>query len=125
MWTRAARGVKGGDMARLLRITVAALTALLWTSTAWAQQPSVRGYGGEGGAIQAELGAPGGGAPGGAPEGQVGVPGGGAGAAAAEPVGALPVTGLDLALLAAGALLLLALGVTLRRLNRETDSESA
>ena len=73
---------------------------LVTASAAFAQDPTEQGYGGVGGQVQG------------------GVSGGGSGGASGSASGALPFTGLDLILLVAAGLLLLAAGLTLRRLGR-------
>ncbi|HSK15643.1 MAG TPA: hypothetical protein VK915_05690 [Gaiellaceae bacterium] len=77
---------------RIAVIGGAAFAFFTTASLAFAQEPTQSGYGGTGGSIQG------------------GVEGGGA--------GALPFTGLDLLLLVAAGALLLAAGLTLRRVSR-------
>lgn len=67
------------------------IVSLVWASVAFAQSPSTGGYGGAGGNVQGEVG--------------------GAG-------GSLPFTGLDLLLIIGAGLVLLAAGLTMRRLGR-------
>jgi hypothetical protein len=70
--------------------------ALAFAGTALAADPTVRAYGGQGGAIQRELQTP-----------------------TREKPGRLPFTGLDLGLLAGGGVVLLLVGGSLWRLSRE------
>lgn len=79
---------------RLLVIGCGVLAYLATASVALAQDPTQSGYGGTGGNIQG------------------GVEGGGTGG------GSLPFTGLDLLPLAGAGVLLLAAGLTLRRVGR-------
>jgi hypothetical protein len=85
-----------------MRCWVAAMTAvataLTWTASALAQQPTERVYGGEAGVVQ---------------QGVAGVGTGGG--------GTLPFTGLDLTLMLGAALLLVATGVAMRRLARSRN----
>ena len=74
----------------------ATVLALAFAGTALAADPTVRAYGGQGGAIQRELQTP-----------------------AREKPGRLPFTGLDLGLLAGGGVVLLLVGGSLWRLSRE------
>jgi hypothetical protein len=89
------RKVKRGIVCGVLALLVLVLAPL-----ALAQTPSERGYGGAGGVV-----------------GEVGG-GGGGGGVSASGSGGLPFTGLDLAFLVGGGLLLIALGVGLRRFGR-------
>ena len=73
-------------------LPVVATTWLLSASDAFAASPAAHGYGGQAG-VQGELAATGSG-------------------------GTLPFTGLDLTLLVVGSLLLLVVGITLRRATR-------
>ena len=79
-------------MKRLLVVLGVALASLASASVALAQEPTESGYGGVGGGVQG------------------GVEAGGA--------GALPFTGLDLLLLIGAGAMLIAAGLTLRRLGR-------
>lgn len=94
---------KGTKVSKRLRLAVGAslIGALVTAASAFAQTPAGRGYGGQGGNVQGEVG-------------------GEAGAAA----GALPFTGMDLALMALAAVLLIATGLTMRRLGRARSSVS-
>lgn len=84
---------------RRVWIGAAAVVAFLASaSVALAQEPTGDGYGGTGGAIQGELGA------------------GGLGERAGS--GSLPFTGVDLVFLIAAGVVLVAVGVTFRRLAR-------
>jgi hypothetical protein len=74
-------------LGRLLGVAGMALAALAWVPAALAQSPAVSGYGGVGGEVQGDVGG-----------------------------GSLPFTGLDLGLLVLGGLLLVAAGLSLRRL---------
>lgn len=74
---------------------------LVLAASALGQTPAGRGYGGQGGNVQGDVA-------------------GEAGAAA----GALPFTGMDLALLGLAAVLLIATGLTMRRLGRARSSVS-
>ena len=75
------------------------VAAFVWAAAALAQAPAVGVYGGDGGGIQGEV--------------EGGVSGGTAGAA-----GVLPFTGMDLALMAVAAGLLIATGLVVRRVAR-------
>lgn len=70
-------------------LAVMATAWLLTASDAFAALPAGRGYGGQAGGVQGEIAGAGG--------------------------GALPFTGLDLTLLVLGSLLLVVVGITLRR----------
>ena len=85
-----------------LRLVVSAslIGVLVPAASALGQTPAGRGYGGQGGNVQGEVA-------------------GEAGAA-----GALPFTGMDLALMALAAVLLIATGLTMRRLGRARSSTS-
>jgi hypothetical protein len=108
--------VKGSTRAVCILAAIAAVLALAPAAFA---QSSGTGYGGQAGGVAGQV-APGG-APGGAPpSGAAGQAGAGGGAAAAEARGAeegglLAFTGLDVALILGGGLLLLAGGVALSR----------
>jgi hypothetical protein len=99
---------------------LAAVAAVLALAPAAFAQSSGVGYGGQAGGVAGQVapgGAPGGAPPGGA-EGAAGAGGGGAAAAEArapEEGGLLAFTGLDVALIVGGGLLLLAGGVALSR----------
>lgn len=88
---------KGTAVIKHVRLALGAslIGVLVLAGSALAQTPAGRGYGGQGGNVQGEVG-------------------GEAGAAA----GALPFTGMDLALMALAAVLLIATGLTMRRLGR-------
>ena len=88
---------KGTKVINHLRLVVGVslVGGLVTATSAFAQTPAGRGYGGQGGNVQGEVG-------------------GDPGAAA----GALPFTGMDLALMALAAVLLIATGLTMRRLGR-------
>ena len=85
-----------GMVKRLYVICGGVLAYLVTASVALAQDPTQSGYGGTGGNIQG------------------GVEGGGTGTGS----GSLPFTGLDLMLLVGAGVLLLAAGLTLRRVGR-------
>lgn len=74
----------------------ATVLALAFAGSALAADPTVRAYGGQGGAIQRELQTP-----------------------TKDQPGRLPFTGLDLGLLAGGGVVLLLVGGSLWRLSRE------
>jgi len=86
-----------GMVKRLYVICGGVLAYLVTASVALAQDPTQSGYGGTGGNIQG------------------GVEGGTGGGTAS---GSLPFTGLDLMLLVGAGVLLLAAGLTLRRVGR-------
>lgn len=69
---------------------------LVLAGSALAQAPVNRGYGGQGGNVQGEV----------------------AGSEAGAAAGTLPFTGMDLALMALAAALLIATGLTMRRFGR-------
>lgn len=94
------KGIKVFSKLRLA-LGVSIIGGLLTAASAFGQTPAGRGYGGQGGNVQGEVG-------------------GEAGAAA----GALPFTGMDLALMALAAVLLIAAGLTMRRLGRARSSVS-
>jgi hypothetical protein len=83
---------------RLYVICGGVLAYLVTASVALAQDPTQSGYGGTGGNIQG------------------GVEGGGTGGGSGS--GSLPFTGLDLLLLVGAGVLLVAAGLTLRRVGR-------
>ena len=83
-------------MRLFVTITASACAYLALAAVALAGNPSVSGYGGDGGAVQANI--------------QGGSSGEG---------GSLPLTGLDLGLLVGGGMLLLLVGGSLWRLTRE------
>jgi hypothetical protein len=98
---------------------LAAVAAVFALAPAALAQSSGAGYGGQAGGVAGEVapgGAPGGGPPGGA-AGQAGAGGDAAAAEARGPEegGLLAFTGLDVALIVGGGLLLLAGGVALSR----------
>ena len=80
----------------------AAFIAMAFASTAMAADSSVETYGGSGGNVQSNI--------------QTGDPGG----SATDPGGGLPFTGLDLALVAGGGVLLLGAGATVTGLAART-----
>lgn len=80
---------------------VSLVGVLVTAASALGQTPAGRGYGGQGGNVQGDVA-------------------GESGAAA----GALPFTGMDLALMALAAALLIATGLTMRRLGRNRSSAS-
>ena len=82
-------------MTRVSVLFAALLSALVLASTAIAGGSAERGYGGQGGGVQAQLDQP---------------------IQQATPTGALPFTGLDLALLVGGGAGLVLVGAGLRRL---------
>ena len=90
-------------MTNRLRLALGAglIGVLVSAGSAFGQTPAGRGYGGQGGNVQGEVA-------------------GEAGAAA----GALPFTGMDLALMALAAVLLIATGLTMRRLGRARSTAS-
>jgi hypothetical protein len=104
-------------------IGLAAITAVLALAPAAFAQSTGTGYGGQGGGVAGQVapGAPpsaGGGVAGGGAAGAEAAPGGAAAAAEAgeaEEGGLLAFTGLDVALIVGGGLLLLAAGVALSR----------
>jgi len=78
-------------MKRLAFTTVAAaVAALAWAATAVAANPGVSGYGGQSGGVQSDV----------------------------QSGGTLPFTGLDLGLILGGGILLVLVGIGLRRLGR-------
>lgn len=80
-----------------LALSGGAMAALVWTTAALAQTPAEGVYGGDGGGTQGEV------------EG---------GATAGAAGGTLPFTGMDLALMAVAAALLIATGLIIRRVAR-------
>jgi hypothetical protein len=87
-----------GMVKRLYVMGCGVLVYLATASVAFAQDPTQSGYGGTGGNIQG------------------GVEGGGTGGGSGS--GSLPFTGLDLLLLVGAGVLLVAAGLTLRRVGR-------
>ena len=114
----------------LVTLALAAAISMVAAGTALAQGSSARGYGGTGGNVQGELG-PGAVAPltgGGSVDpsgagGDVG-PAGSGGPTAEADSGSLPFTGLDLALLVGGGVLLVATGATLARVSRHRGADT-
>jgi hypothetical protein len=101
-------------------IGLATVAAVLALAPAAFAQSSGAGYGGQGGGVAGQV-APGGAPPGGAAGEAAGQAGAGGGPAAAEARGPeegglLAFTGLDVALIVGGGLLLLAGGVALSRM---------
>jgi hypothetical protein len=88
--------IRRRERMRYFLVIPAAVLALTFAGTALAADPTVRAYGGEGGAIQRELQTP-----------------------ARDKPGRLPFTGLDLGLLVGGGAVLLLVGGSLWRLGRE------
>ena len=84
-----------GRMRRLV-VVIATVLVMAFAAPALAADPTVRAYGGQGGAIQRELQTP-----------------------TRDRPGRLPFTGLDLGLLVGGGVVLLLVGGSLWRLSRE------
>jgi hypothetical protein len=112
-------GRKATGSMRKVRIGLAAVIAVLALAPAAFAQSTGTGYGGQGGGVAGQV-APGGPpSAGGAAAGAEAAHGGGAAAAEAgeaEAGGLLAFTGLDVALIVGGGLLLLAAGVALSRI---------
>lgn len=100
--------------ASLLALIIVAALAL--PSVALAQSSSVSGYGGNGGETQGVLGASNAGGPSGD---------GAAGSTTASDSGTLPFTGLDLTMMIAGGLILVAAGVGIARATGKTGPAEA